>query len=179
MIILSTERTTIDSITVNDASFFVDLVNTPDWLRFIGDRNVMSTDDATEYLKQGFLKSYAENGFGYYLVKHAASAVPMGICGFLKKPALQNPDFGFAFLPDFFGQGFATEACQAVLDFGIKTYRFTVLDAVTAVDNKRSIRLLEKLGFEVVGTTDDEVSTNGQLLYRLQASSHPPTVDSI
>ncbi len=168
MNLIETKRTIIELITLDDAPFFVSLVNSPDWLRYIGDRNVMSNDDACQYLQNGFLRSYVDNGFGYYIVKIASNHVPIGICGFLKKPKLDNPDFGFAFLPDYYGQGYAIESCRAVLDYGIWSFDFSVLDAVTMPDNKPSIRLLEKLGFHHQGiwsadTVDDELR-----LYRWQ-----------
>ena len=100
---------------MNDAAFFADLVNSPDWLRYIGDRGVTSINDASRFLRDGFLRSYEDNDFGYYLVKTARERVPIGICGFLRKPMLEHPDFGFALLPAYQGRGLAYESCRAVL----------------------------------------------------------------
>ena len=122
------------------------LVNSPDWLRFIVDREVNDTDDARCYLQAGFFKCYNENGFGYDLVK-TLDRTPIGMCGFLKKAVLENADFGFALHPHWFGLGLGLESATAVLDYGIRTYSFTALDAVTAPDNVRSKRLLDRLGF--------------------------------
>ena len=150
MQILRTERTIIETIQLTDAEFFVSLVNSADWLRFIGDRKVNDVEDARRYLLAGFLKCYDENAFGYYLVRTLA-LTPIGICGFLKKAHLENVDFGFALLPDWYGLGLGYEAAKAVLDYGIRTFSFSVLDAVTSPDNVRSKRLLEKLGFNRIG----------------------------
>ena len=158
MQILRTERTLIDAITLNDADFFVSLVNSPGWLRFIGDRKVNDAEDARRFLQTGFLQCYNENGFGYYLVK-ALDRTPIGICGFLKKAHLENVDFGFALHPNWFGLGLAYESAIAVLDYGIETYSFMVLDAVTAPDNVRSKRLLDRLGFIKTGTIGDSEKT--------------------
>ncbi len=168
MSLIETKRMSIERITLDDAEFFVSLVNSPDWLRYIGDRKVANRRDACRFLQNGFLRSCVDNGFGYYIVRTTPNRVPIGICGFLKKPKLDNPDFGFAFLPDYYGQGYAIESCRAVLDYGIRSFDFSVLDAVTMPDNKPSIRLLEKLGFHQRGiwsadTVDDELR-----LYRWQ-----------
>ena len=167
-IIAETDRTTIHRITLTDAPFVLRLVNSPEWLRYIGDRGVTSEREACDYLERGFLRSYSDYGFGYYAVK-TRSDVPIGICGFLKKPELSNPDFGFALLPDFCGQGYAFEACRAVLEFGVREFGFLVLDAVTMPENRRSISLLEKLGFECL---DETVASNESrlLLYRWRAA---------
>ncbi len=169
MLKLQTERTIIETISLDDADFFVSLVNTPDWLRFIGDRRVKTADEAKQFLQSGFLRSYRENGFGYYLVR-TLDRDPIGICGFLKKPELTNVDFGFAFLPEFCGRGFGFESATAVLDYGATAYRFRVLDAVTLPDNKSSIRLLSKLGFIRQCADDDQNEAETVELYRWKIS---------
>ncbi|MFO0943646.1 MAG: GNAT family N-acetyltransferase [Pirellulales bacterium] len=152
----------MERISLDDAAFFVDLVNSPNWLRFIGDRNVSNLDEAQTYLRNGLIKSYADHGFGYYIVRLKSSRQPIGIGGFLKKPYLENPDFGFALLPEYYQQGFAYEYSQAILSYGVQEYKFQVLDAVTTADNVRSMQLLRKLDFEHAGTIqgDDGKSLN-------------------
>ena len=144
--LLKTERTIIDTITLDDAEFIVALVNTPGWLRFIGNPDVSDVNDAKKYLKSGFLRCYRENGYGYYLIR-ALDHRPIGICGFLKKEHLEYADFGFALHDDWYGRGLGLESAEAVLNYGIEHYQFTVLDAVTSPLNVRSKRLLSKLGF--------------------------------
>ena len=99
--------------------------------------------------------SYSENKFGYYLVRTKNLEDTIGICGFLKKPTLGNPDFGFAFLLEHSGQGYALESCSAVFSYWIRQFNFLSVDAVTTTGNYRSIRLLEKLKFQQVGTIDE------------------------
>ncbi|RKZ13523.1 GNAT family N-acetyltransferase [bacterium] len=175
MTILHTERTVVEVITLADAPFFVALLNSPGWLKFVGDRNVGDVGDAERYLDSGLLQSYRDNGFGYYLVKGAGTGTSIGICGFLKKPNLENPDFGFAFLPDYFGQGLAFESCCAVLEYGIKTFDFELLDAVTVPDNLRSIRLLEKLGFHRHGVLEADTGGDKLNLFRWHGARHSTT----
>lgn len=166
MIVAQTERTLIERITLEDASFFVALVNSPDWLRYIGDRNVADVTDARRFLEEGFLQSYRDSGFGYYLIRDKIDREPIGICGFLKKHNLENPDFGFALLPEFYNQGFAFESSRATMDYGIEMFGFEVLDAVTLEENEKSIRLLQKLGFEREGVLQDDASQDNLLLFR-------------
>ena len=44
-----------------DTEFIIQLLNSPGWLKFIGDRNVKTEDDAKAYLENGPLTSYREN----------------------------------------------------------------------------------------------------------------------
>ena len=65
----------------------------------------------------------------------------------MKRDELDDPDIGFAFLPEFRKHGYALESAKAVLDFGIDKFGFKKLSAITTQNNERSKLLLEKLGF--------------------------------
>ncbi len=76
------------------------------------------------------------------------AGVPLGLCGLLKREALEDFDIGYAFLPEFWSQGYALEAAAAVLSYARDTFGLERVVAITSVDNQRSIHLLEKMGFE-------------------------------
>jgi RimJ/RimL family protein N-acetyltransferase len=54
---------------------------------------------------------------------------------------------GYAFLPEFWGQGLGSEAVEAVLDWAGRQTSFTTIEAEAHHDNPASLHLLEKLGF--------------------------------
>jgi ribosomal-protein-alanine N-acetyltransferase len=99
--VLETERLVLSRLTPHDAAFIFELVNEPSFIQNIGDRNVRTHDDAVRYIQQGPMASYEQNGFGLYLVELKQLAIPIGICGPLKRETLEHPDIGFAFLPRF------------------------------------------------------------------------------
>ena len=93
--LLETERLYIRKLTLDDALFFFELVNDPDWIQFIGDRNVKTENDAKEYLKNRILPSYENLGLGFYLVIEKESSLSIGISGFVKREMLEHVDVGF------------------------------------------------------------------------------------
>ena len=97
--ILQTERLLLREFTEDDAAFIVELLNSPGWIQYIGDRNIKTEEQAREYLNNGPLKSYRQNGFGLYMVEKKDDHTPIGMCGIIKRDTLNNPDIGFAFLP--------------------------------------------------------------------------------
>lgn len=143
---IETERLIIDTFSVDDAAFVLELLNTPAWLTFIGDRNVRTLDDAKQYILTGPLTSYERFGFGPYVVKLKASELPIGICGLYKRDALPDVDLGFAFLPAYAGKGYGYEAASTVLTYAKTVLRLTRMTGITKPTNQSSIRLLEKLG---------------------------------
>lgn len=148
MKVLETDRLILRRLTLEDAAFILQLVNEPSWLRFIGDRHVRTLEDARSYIQKGPMESYERLGFGLYAVERKGDPAPIGICGLVKRESLEDVDIGFAFLPGFWGKGYAYESASAVMAYGRKTFDLTRLVAVTAPENHASIRVLEKLGLQ-------------------------------
>jgi len=157
---IETKRLRLRPFTTGDAKFIVELLNTPGWLAYIGDRNVKTEAQAVLYLENGPIASYRANGFGLNAVDLKQSGLTIGMCGIIRRDALDHPDIGFAFLPEFMGRGYAFEAANATLQFAVDHLKLPVVAAITVPNNQASIRLLEKIGMKLKGTTrlaaDDE-----------------------
>ena len=143
---LETPRLYLRRFSLDDAPFVVELVNDPDWLRHIGDRQVRTVEDARAYLERGTLAMYQRFGFGMWVVVLKATVQPIGACGLVKRDGLDDVDIGFAFLPAYRGRGFAQESAAAVLEYGRSSLGLERVVAIVSMANERSIRLLEKLG---------------------------------
>ncbi|HKP47120.1 MAG TPA: GNAT family N-acetyltransferase [Pyrinomonadaceae bacterium] len=158
MKVLETHRLVLRRLTPDDAEFILALLNEPSWLRFIGDKGVRTIDDARSYILKGPVDMYARLGFGLYLVELKEQAVAIGICGLIKRDSLPDVDIGFAFLPAYWGQGYALEAAAATMEYAAHTLGLNRILAITSLDNERSIKLLEKLGLsfkEVLKLSED------------------------
>lgn len=144
--ILSTERLILRELEEADAPFILELLNDSSFIRNIGDRGVRTSDDARGYIRRGPAASYAQHGFGLWLVELKESRTPIGMCGLLRRDVLDDVDVGFAYLPDFQSRGYGFEAARAVLDYARDTLRLKRVVAIVNADNEPSARLLEKLG---------------------------------
>ena len=148
MAILETERLVLRELDSEcDAAFVNELLNSPKFLKYIGDRNVRSVAEAADFIENKYAPSYREHGYGLYAVDLKTNGMPIGICGFVRRDTLPGPDIGFAFLPEHEGKGFGVESAQATMKYGRETLGFDEVWAITSVDNDASGRLLEKLGF--------------------------------
>lgn len=140
---LNTNRLTLSEITTDDHVFMRELVNTPGWIKFIGDRNVHSDEDALAYVN----RILAAKDLTYWVIRLKDSRVPVGIISFLKRDYLEHFDIGFALLSLYEGKGYAFEAADAVLKSKKENPLHKKLYATTIPENTKSITLLEKLGF--------------------------------
>lgn len=144
---LETERLLLREFTTGDTAFILELVNSAGWLQYIGDRNIKSVEQAKAYLENGPIKNYRENGFGLCLVERKDDAKAIGMCGLLKREYLDTPDMGFAFLPEFNGNGYAYEIAIATVAYAKNKLKISTVSAITMANNEKSIKLLEKMGF--------------------------------
>jgi RimJ/RimL family protein N-acetyltransferase len=157
---ITTERLTLRAFTLDDALFIHELLNDPDWIRFIGDRGIHTLDDARRQISEKYLPAYERDGFGLMLVVRNEDGASIGMCGLIRRVGLDDVDIGFAFLPRYRGQGIALEAARAVLTNGREVLNIKRVVGITLPANKASISLLEKIGLkfesEVVLPNDPE-----------------------
>ncbi len=147
-IILVTERLIVRHLTIKDAPDILELLNEPSWLKFIGDKNVRTLQDAENYLINGPLTMYQNLGFGLFAVISKADGKFLGISGLIKRDSLPNIDIGFAFLERYWGNGFAYEASHGVLKYAKDILRLDKVVAIVDPANSSSLRLLNKIGME-------------------------------
>ena len=147
MKILETERTILREVVEMDAEFILDLINQPSFIKYIGDRNIRTVEEARIYAKERMIISYEQFGFGMYLIELKKDKTPIGVCGFVKREDLPYADIGFALLPEYEGKGFALETSDAILKYGKEKLGFDKVLAITTQNNIGSMKLLEKLGF--------------------------------
>ena len=162
MEVAGTERLLLRWLNAGDAAFVLELVNEPSWVQYIGDKGVRTLEDAQRYIENGPLEMYARRGFGLYLVELKETGEPIGICGLIKRDALEHVDLGFAFLPRFWRRGYALESAAAVMSYGRRVLGLSRIVAILSHDNRRSCKLLEKLGFRFERTI--RLQTNGEEL---------------
>lgn len=163
-----TERLVLKPTTEEDAEFIFELLNTPKWLKFIGDRNVRSTTDAAEYIKTRMLPQLERLGYGNYTVVRTSDNIKIGTCGLFDREGLEGIDIGFAFLPDYEGKGYGFESANTLKEVAFKEFGIKEMNAITSKENINCQKLLEKLGLKLRGTTILPNEEEELLLYSIK-----------
>ena len=78
-----------------------------------------------------------------------SNGVLLGDCGVRTESiGSRRGDIGYELSPVYWGQGFASEAVRSILQVGFEDLDLDEIEARCVVANKRSVRLLHRLGFE-------------------------------
>lgn len=145
MHILDTARLRLRTLTLDDAAFYVKVVNTPQFLHWLGDRKIRTEAQARDALAVGPLTMQSMRGFSIYLVERLSDGAAIGMCGLIKRETLADVDLGYAYLPEYGGQGYAIEAALGVLAHaGSLGLRRVV--AITSPGNDASDAVLRRAG---------------------------------
>ena len=151
MTLFESERLRFREMTEDDGGFYLAMLSDRDFKTHIGDRGLVTEEQAITNMQERVFSSYDVHGFGMWLVSRKQDGEAIGMAGLVKRDFLKNVDLGYAFLPDGRGAGYATEAAAAVVDYARSRFGIKRLAAIVSPENGASIRVLERLGFKRAG----------------------------
>ncbi len=145
------DRLYLRPTTEEDAALVLAILTAPKALKFIGDRNLHSEEDAREYIRQRALPQLRDRGYANYTLVTKETGTKVGVCGLYVRPDLELIDLGYALHPDHEGQGYAREASKRIMQAAKERFGQLKLSAITNGENTASIKVLEALGFRHQG----------------------------
>ena len=170
-----TQRLEHRAFTVEDADALFALNGNSEVMRLTGE-DVLPSIEATEQAIANH-RDFEEVGFGRWACVLKETREVIGFCGLKYLTDLDTVDVGYRFLPEYWGQGLATEACIASLEFGFKTIGLDEIIGLVIPQNHASIRVLEKAGMEFVEKFDyDGVDAMRFRKRRIHSSNAKQTV---
>lgn len=143
-----TQRLYLRPTSLDDADINLKLLNTEEFKKYVGDRNVKSLDESREYLKCRNLPQIEKLGYGNFILIKKDTGEKIGSCGLFHREGLDVVDIGFSFLPEYFGKGYGYEAASRILRAGFEEFGLQKICAITVKENVASQKLIEKLGLK-------------------------------
>lgn len=126
--------------------------------------------DKAQALLESWLKHWRDKGYGQWAI--ATLEAPDAIIGFGGIDARQYLDverlnLGYRFAVQGWGRGYATELSRAALDYGFTELAVPEIFAVVRPDHAASIKVLEKVGMQLIDSLDDVPGQARSLVYRV------------
>lgn len=143
-----TERLLIRPVSVDDADIIFQLYNMPNFIKFIGNKNINSLSDAENYIRSKFLPQIEKLGFGNYILVLKEGDQKIGSVGIFQREGLDVADIGFSVLEKYEGKGLMFEAAQKVRSIVMENFGLNKISAITSKDNFSSQKLIERLGLK-------------------------------
>lgn len=147
MTIFTTERILVRRYNIFDADNFSLLNGDEEVVRYI--RPAVNRKESDAFLQKNIEFYDKHPGLGRFAAEEIATGKFLGSFALIP---VENTDgeiqIGYAFIPEAWGRGYATEITKAGIDFFFSTQNADVLYAITETPNTASQKVLLKCGFE-------------------------------
>ena len=150
-IVLESERLLIRPFQLGDEQAMYALNSNPIVQKYTGDTLVKSVEQAKDILQNIVLKDYKKYGYGRLAVLYKPENKLIGFTGikYLREMGGES-DLGYRFLPDYWGQGIATETSKMSLKFAFEKLKLKRIFGFAELENSASKNVLLKVGFKLV-----------------------------
>ena len=143
--IIETPRLLLREITISDTSAMLRLHSNPKVQQYTGDPIIKSKAAMETAIKER-INNYKKYGYGRWATILKEDNSFIGWAGLDYLFEIDEIDLGYRFLPEYWGQGFATEACTGILGYGFNQLKIKKIIALAFKENLASIRVMEKIG---------------------------------
>lgn len=150
---IETERLLLKNIGMDDREFILsqfsdDVVN-----KYLFDAEPLTNMEGAEEIIDFYIQPEPRLQHRWIIIKKS-DGEKMGTCGFhCWNLSEGNIEVGYDLKEAFWGNGYMQEAMKAIIMFAAKNMHIKEISACIYVDNQRSIRLAENLGFVLAGSS--------------------------
>ena len=153
--IVETERCVIRETIVEDVEKFYGIYAEPS-ITYYMEGLFANPADEIEYTKKYIQEIYGFYGYGLWSILCKENGEMIGRAGLSWRPGFDMPELGFLIAVPYQGKGSAYEVCRAILEYGEQELGFAKVQALVREENRASICLCRKLGFEREGRVEDK-----------------------
>ena len=167
---IETERLLLRKLTLDDLDELAAIFAKPE-VFWWAERRGLTRDETEQMLRERFINRWEEQGYGHFGVIRKSDERLIGYTGlgipYFLPEVLPAVEIGYRFDPDAWGQGYATEASVASLDFGFDTVGLERIIAIYHIDNERSGLVMQRLGMKIERDTVHPESGEALRVYEI------------
>lgn len=164
---IETERLILRHVIPGDVDALVDVLGDPVSMKYYP--AAFTRDEVCRWIER-WVASYAENGYGLYAMVLKFTGQIIGDCGHAKQDVdgVAEIEIGYHVLRSLQGQGYATEAARACVEYGFTKLGAQRLISLIRPENMPSRRVAEKMGMKI----EEEIVRKGRahLVYAISRS---------
>lgn len=151
MISLKTERLYLRPILDTDLNNFVELDTDPEVVKYISAGIPTTIKELTELLPKLLIRQEGFINYGTWMAD-LSNGENIGWFTFKPLPSLNNEmEVGYRLKKRYWGNGFATEGCRFLVNYGFEILKAKKIIAVTHLENIASQHVLQKCGLKKIG----------------------------
>lgn len=146
---LQTERLLLREFTLSDVTDFANLMADPEVMRF-SLQGPLNKEQAEKYFEKRVLSHYKEHGFGLFALFLKENKKFIGFSGLIRQTidGKQEIELAYRLHPQFWSQGFATEAAIAVTEYAFQKLHPEYLISIIDPNNERSLKVAKRIGMQ-------------------------------
>lgn len=149
---ITTERLILRPFTLDDVQPLQEIAAAPGVMRYFP--TPAPPDLArTQRMVQHQIDEWNARGYGWWALTLPADRALIGWCGLQYLPDSDETEVGYLLGRSWWGQGFATEAARASVDFGFEHFAFPEIIGITHPENEASQNVLRKCGMTFTAAT--------------------------
>ena len=145
-----TKRLVLRRFIESDFENYYDILKQEEVSKWVGSGKIKSKDDVKNIMRN-FESFWEKNNYGVWAVINKENNELVGHCGLKPLEDIQEIELLYAFRPNSWGNGYATESARAVIRLALDELKLKHLIALVYPNNKRSCNVIEKLGFKYKG----------------------------
>ena len=149
--VLTTSRLVLRTLRPSDLDDLYSYASDPEIDRYTPWVHYNHIDEARENLGE-FLAEYEQYGMGAWGIEHKADRRLIGIANFSRPHRIDRKvEMGYTIARAYWGQGYATEAVKALIQFGFDQMRLVRIEAVCLPEHTASAQVMQKAGMQLEG----------------------------
>ncbi|MGG9971022.1 GNAT family N-acetyltransferase [Ferruginibacter sp. SUN002] len=153
-ILFETPRLVFRQFTKTDAELLLDLNSSPEVVKYVHEPVLQTIEQAENILVNIILPQY-ENNLGRWAMYLKSNNEFIGWCGLKYIKEDDEIDLGYRIFEKYWGNGYASEAAAATIEYGLKKLNLSTIIAKAHIDNIASWKILEKIGMQYLKETND------------------------
>ena len=162
---LQTDRLTLDPINSNDLEIFHKTNTDPFVRKYLWDGQKIPYSLSAKIIEE-VERRFKQEQWGLWKIINSTSEDYLGYAGFWYFFDEKQPQLLYALLPEFTGNGYATEASRELIKYAFEVLNFDYLMASTDKSNKESVNVAQRLNMELA--EEKEIEGKSTLFFRLE-----------